>query len=109
MAKEFVVQTRVHSLLSEQSFVSAALHEAAVIQNQDEIGIADSAKTMRNHKCSPAFEQKRQRFLESRLGDGVDGTGGFIENNDAWIGKQSASEANDLTLTQGQSGAAFAN
>ncbi len=55
------------------------------------------------------LQQFFQGVLDARFGHGVDGAGGFIENEDARVGEHGAGEADELALAERQAAAAFAD
>ena len=83
--------------------------DATLIEDQNLIGAADGAQPMRHDKTRARGEQAVERVLQPAFGDGVDGTGGLVENENARVGEERAGKADQLTLAEGETGAAFAD
>src|SRR5205823_1966299 len=60
-------------------------------------------------KGGAAAKQRFQSLLQARFSDGIDGAGGFVEDNNARVGEQCSSEANQLPLAERKRGAFFSN
>jgi hypothetical protein len=57
--------------LIKQLFMVTALNNVAVVENEYQVGPADSAETVRDDKARAAFEQLFQGFLYQALRAGV--------------------------------------
>src|SRR5208337_2135802 len=103
------VQLEVAALRGVQRLVGAALQDAAILHDQDLLGAANGGKTVRDNECGAAAHQVAQTLLDERLRFGVEAGGGFVENQDARIGKNGAGDGDALLLAAGQLHAAFAD
>ena len=80
-ADELLMEPGIDAAGREQCLVGATLDDAARVQHQ--VGLADRAETMGNHKLGPTAEQQFQRLLQSRFRHAVNGAGRFVEHHDA--------------------------
>ena len=58
--------------MSQQALVRALLHNPSVVQNHDQIGVADGAETMGYGHGGALRGEARNRFLDQMFGFGVD-------------------------------------
>ena len=89
--------------------MGAALDDAAIAEDEDEVGLADGAEAVGDDEAGAAAQEQGEGGLEAGFGDGVDGAGGFVEDEDARVGEEGAGEANELALAEGESVAGFAD
>ena len=76
------------------------LDDPAIVDHQNAIGLHDRAEPMGNDKRRAARQQSFQRTLHEQFGRGVDGACGFVEHEDAGIGKKCSGEADQLPLAE---------
>jgi hypothetical protein len=106
---ELTVEVVVFATCCEQVAMAAAFHDAAVVKNENLVGTDDGAEPMGDDETSAACEQFGEGALETVLGDGIDRTRGFVENENPWIGQESAGKTHELTLAERETGASFAD
>jgi hypothetical protein len=84
----------------------SALDDRAVIENQDQVGVADGAQPVGKH--DPCTGQLAQMLVDQRFGDDIQLAGRFVEEQDRRRRRHSPSERQALALPAGQCAAAFA-
>src|SRR5262245_25068619 len=72
-----VAAASLHELL-----VRAALDDATVFHEQDEVGAADRGEAMGDHECGSSLEKRGHRILDELLAFRVEVAGGFVEDED---------------------------
>ena len=94
----------------------AALHElgvatetgdAAVVEHEDAVGMLNGARTLRDDDLGRVGQVARQTLADKRVGLGVDGARGVVENEDLRALQQGARNAQTLLLAAGDVGAAL--
>src|SRR5438105_11669739 len=81
------VQVRVEALAGEQLFVRSLLDDPAVLEHDDQIGVADRRQAVRDHESGPAVQQPAQGALDLLLGADVDRARRLVEDQDARVGE----------------------
>src|SRR6202171_6758647 len=89
--------------------VGAAFDDAAFFDNEDLIGAADGGEPVSDDKGCPSAHQVTQTFLNQRFGFGVEAGSRFVQNKNARVGKDSASNGNAVILAAGELYATFAD
>lgn len=82
-----IIKLRIKTALLQKLLVPAHFNNPAMVHRQNEIRRADSGEPMRNHKAGAVLHQLLHGFLNEHLRAGIDGTGRFIENQNARIGQ----------------------
>ena len=82
-----------------QFFVVAFFDDAAILENDDEIGIAHGAEAMGNDECGAAVHDGAEVLLDAALRFGVEGAGGFVEYEDRRIVVEGTGNGDALALT----------
>ncbi len=85
----------------------AAFDDAAVAQDYDLIGVLHGGRAMRNQDGGAAFHNTAETREDAFLGLGVDGGKGIVEDQDARIADDGASDGAALLLSAGQGDAAL--
>src|SRR5688500_14461152 len=101
------VQGRVETLLGHQLVVGALLYHLAVLQHDDQVGVADRREAVRDDERGPAGEQLAQRPLDAALGPDVDRRRRLVEDQDPRVRKERASEGDELSLAEREARAAL--
>ena len=70
-----VVAVESHELL-----VGALLHNAPFVEHADEVGVADCGEAVGDYKGGAPFHEAVEGLLHEFLAFGVEGRGGFVEN-----------------------------
>ena len=91
----------------QQLLVCAFFDDFAIVDDQHLVGIADGAQAVGNDKTGAAFHQAQQRFLDARLGAGIDTAGGFIQNQNGRVSQDGARNRQQLALSLAQVAGAF--
>ena len=76
------------------------LNDPPAIDDQDLLGGPDGRKTMRDDEGRPPLTQGREGCLDLRFALAVEGTGRFVEYEDARVGQERAGKGNELLLAQ---------
>ena len=81
-----IATTAGHQLL-----MSSGLNDLTVIHHDNQISAGDGAESMSDHKAGPSFDQLLQAGLNQPFTVGVQIAGGFIQNQQARISEDGAS------------------
>src|SRR5215470_2332083 len=103
------VQARVPAAAGQELLVRPVLDEAAALDRDDAVGVADGGETVGDHEHRPALEHGPHVLLDDALGLVVERAGGLVEDEDAWIGDERPGDRQPLPLTAGERGAALAD
>ena len=82
----------------------AALHNVPVLEDQDQVCIANGAEPVGNDEGGAIFRQPVHGRLDQRLGPGVYGGGGFVQNQKGRIFNHGPGDGHQLLLTGGEVG-----
>ena len=93
----------------DEGIVIADFGDAAFLEDNDAIGLAERADPVRDRDSGSTLDQDIERFLNLSFGFRVDRRGGFVEDEDPRIGEQGSRDGDTLTLTSRQGLSAFAN
>ena len=85
----------------------ALLDDAAVLEDDDQVGVADGREAVRDHERRPAGEEGAERPLDLPLGADVDRGSRLVEDQDARVGEQGARERDELALAEREARAAL--
>lgn len=91
----------------EKTVVRAALDDAATFQDEDTIGAANRGEAVGNDQNGAVFHDAIEGLLDESFGFGIEGGGGFIEDENTGIMKDGAGDRDALALTAGQINSAF--
>ena len=89
--------------------MGAFLDDAAVLHDQDAVGLEHGRQPMRDDQRGAALHQLLQRRLHQRLALGVERRGGLVEQQDRRVAQDGAGNRHALALAAGQRHAAFAD
>src|SRR4051812_9953415 len=78
-----------------------------MLDDDDQVGMSDRAEAVRDDECRSAFEQLGEGLLDQLLALGVEAAGGFVEDEDLWVGEDRAGDAETLALAAGELKAAL--
>ena len=78
----------------------ALLDDAAVLEHDDQVGIADRREPVRDDERGSVLEQQMQRLLDLSLGADVDRRRRLVEDQDPRVGEQRARERDQLALAE---------
>ncbi|GBE61086.1 IS481 family protein, putative [Babesia ovata] len=86
----------------------AELLHFAVLHVHDAVAVHDGAQTVGDGEHRAVVEQQSQGGLDISLGLGVQGTGGFVEDDNRRVLEEAACDADALLLSAGETHALFA-
>ena len=89
--------------------VRAALDDAAVFHQQDQVGAADGGEAVGDDERGAAGQERGHRGLDELLAFGVEVAGGFVEDEDLRRGQDRAGDGQPLLLAAGEFDAALAD
>src|SRR5690554_644896 len=92
-------QSRILSALLHQLLVIAALNNAPLFQHQYQIAVLDGTQAVCNSYYGTGRKNVLNGFLNVLFGNGINGTGGLIQNNQLLIATKGAGKGQQLTLT----------
>ena len=104
-----IVNRLVESTQQEQFLMLAALDDAAVFHDKNQVRAANGGQAMRNHKGRAAFHQVVQGLLDQFLRLRVNRGGRVIQDKDAGIHQQGACDGHPLALSAAERHAALAD
>ena len=84
-------------------------HDAPLVQHYDAIGVAHRAQTVGDDEHGAALADVRHVALNDGLAFVVESAGGFVQNQDARVGKQGACDGDALALASAQGASLFAH
>ena len=80
-----------------------------VFQVEADVTVLEGAQAVGNDKGGPTFHQPVDGFHDPAFGDGIDGAGGFIQNEDRGILEEGPGQGNTLALSSGEAHAPIAH
>src|SRR5689334_2698382 len=83
-----LVELGVPSAAGEQFGVCAALRDAAVLDDEDDVGGADRREPVSDHYRRPSAQRLGERLLNSGFGCGVQRGGGLVQHDHARASEQ---------------------
>ena len=92
----------------EQLVVRALLDDLAVLEHDDQVGVADRREAVRDDERGPAVQEAAERALDLALGADVDRARRLVEDQDPRVGEQRARERDELALAEREPRAALA-
>src|SRR5437899_648014 len=109
LSDKFLVQLRIVTAALEQLGMGALLDDLAVGQDEDTMGVADGGQAVGHDETSAAGEELGQGLLDDAFGASVHRAGRFVEDEDARLGHQGASETEKLSFASAEIAAALAD
>src|SRR5450432_2073136 len=103
------VEIIIMPALADQFVMIAVLDDSAAVDYQNSVGGFDGRETMRDHEADAIFQDAIDGGLDRALGLRIDGAGGFVHDENLWIGDDRASQRDQLFLAGGKLIAAFAD
>ena len=89
--------------------MAALLDDAAVIDDEDDVGADDGREAVGDRQDGAALGQAFQGLLDGALGLGVHARGRFVEDEDGRVLEQGAGDGDALLLAAGEAVAALAD
>ena len=87
----------------------AALDDVAVVENHDDIRVADGGQPVGDDEYGAPIHQLVHTSLYDGLGTGIDGGGSLIEDHNRRVGHRRTGDGEQLALALGQAGTAAGN
>src|ERR1043166_3860743 len=103
------VQLRVIPIVREQRLVRAALDDAAVVEDDDVVGVLHRGDAMGDDQHGPPLPDLAQRPQDALLGLRVDGAQRVVEQEDQRVADERAGDGGALLLPARQRDAALAD
>src|SRR5947209_10912432 len=97
-----LVEVGVEAAGGDELGVGAALGDAAVVEDDDEVRVLDRRDAVGDQEHRPAFEDLPQVAQDQLLGLGVDGRETVVEQQEARLAQQRAGEGHPLLLAAGE-------
>jgi hypothetical protein len=94
-----VDQLEISALGVEQLVVGAALDDAALVEDVDDVRVLDGAETVGDGDGGATLRGGIKGGLHHLLGLGIQGGGGFVEEKDFGVTKESTGDGDTLLLT----------
>ena len=92
------IQRRVGAVGREQLGVRALLDDAAVLHDEDEVGVADRREAVRDDEARAVGPQRRHGVLDEQLGARVDRARRLVEDEQRRVGEERAGDRDELLL-----------
>jgi len=93
------LQNRVHPAVREKLIVRASFDDAALIQDEDDVGFPDRGEAMGNDERGLAFEEAVQPVEHEPLRLRIEAGARLIEDHDRRVADHGPCDAEPLTLT----------
>src|SRR5438309_9406334 len=77
-----VVQIGIEAILREQFLVSTFFYDAAMIHDEDQLGVPNRGESVGDDKTRPALHQLGHGSLDLHVGSSIDTAGRFVHNQD---------------------------
>ena len=90
---------RIKTVICNQIFMCSALDDAAVLQNDDQVGVADGREAVGDDQGSTPTHQARECVLDEPLAFRVEGGSGFVEDEQGRILEHGPGDGDALPLS----------
>lgn len=88
--------------MAHQLIVAAHCQQASLVQYRNTVSVPHCCQTMGNHQGGTLRGQRRHRLLDQVFTFRIQGTSGFVQQQDRGIGKQRTGDSKTLLLATGQ-------
>lgn len=105
--RKFIVKPGVLAAAFQKGVVVALFHDLPMIKHQNLMGPDNCAQAVRDDKRRAIFHEPLERLLNQQFRLRINGTGRFIENQNARIGKKRPAKADQLPLAEAKRPAAL--
>src|SRR5208283_5279438 len=92
------VELRVPAAALQEPCMGSLLHDPAVLQHEDHVGVLYRGKTMRDDEGRPSHQDPADGLLQQALGLRVDARRGLVQDEDARVHQQDARKGKKLLL-----------
>ena len=99
----------VEAAEGEELVVGATFDDGAVVEDEDEVGGADGAQAVGDGDSGSALHEGVESLLDGEFAFGVEGGGGFVEDEDGGVAEECAGDGDALSLAAGEVEAAVAD
>ena len=99
------VELVVPALLFQQLIMAASFDDLPLFQHQDGLGVTHGGEAVGDDEDGPPIHQGIHPLFDQVLGAGVDGAGGFIQNEHRRLGDGGPGDGQQLPLPLGEVGA----
>ena len=96
----FLVKLAVAAVQGKQRVVRAALHDLAVLEDENLLGASDRGETVGDDEGGPAAAQGFQPVLDECFTFAVQAGRRFVENEDGRVGENGAGDGDALPLAR---------
>ena len=93
------------AVLGHEFFLHAVFDHAALVEDDDFVGVADRAQAVGDDERGAAVDEAVDGFLHELFGDDVEAAGGFVEDDHFGIADEGAGDGEALALAAGEGGA----
>ena len=97
-----VTPTTLHQLI-----VGSSIDHNSFLKNHDAIGLLNRGQTVGDHQDRSSLHRLLQTELDGSLGFSIEGTGGFIQQQQRWIAKHCPGNGDSLKLSTRNIGSPF--
>ena len=104
-----VAEAAVDAAMGVELLMGATLFDDTVVEDEDAIGTANGGEAVGDGEDGAVLHQVVDRALHLLLGDGVEGAGGFVEDEDGRIAQDGAGDGDALALAAAEDEALFAD
>ena len=91
-----------------EGLVGSAFYDLTLLYDEDLVGSADGGEAVGDDEGGAALHEEIEAVLDHGFGLGVEGAGGFVEDEDAGVGEDGAGDGDALALAAGELDAALA-
>ena len=102
MIKLEVVESAIVATFFEEFGVGADFFDATIFEDDDLIGLKNRGEAMGDGDDRAAFGEEIEGALDFLFGLGIEGTGGFIEEENRGVFEEGAGDGKSLLLTTGE-------
>ena len=99
----------IEAVLGEEIGVGALFDDAALVEDVDAVGIADGGEAVGDDDGAAVLHEGVEGFLNEAFCFRIDGSGGFVEEEDGGIFEEGAGDGEALFFSAGEFHAAFAD
>ena len=85
LSKLTIIKLSIKAILLQQFVVPTLLNDVTVADDQDQIGVANSAQAVGDDEAGFALHQLVHGFLDEHFGAGVNRASGFIQNRNTTL------------------------
>ena len=95
-------EIEIQAALRHELIMVTGFGDHSFFQDDDRVGFANRAQTMRDHDCRPSRHQTAEIILDGALRFGVERAGCFIENQNRRVVVDGARDGDALFLSTGK-------